>query len=90
MAAHEQARQRSLSTSGESLYIVLGIDKLATPDDIKKSYRSVREAQPLTVAVILILINKNIATLFSRVVPHKNIVLCFVNWYYLILTLMCS
>ena len=42
MAAHEQARQRSLSTSGESLYIVLGIDKLATPDDIKKSYRSVR------------------------------------------------
>ncbi|CAB1329903.1 unnamed protein product [Coregonus sp. 'balchen'] len=39
MAAQEQARQRSLSTSGESLYIVLGIDKLATPDDIKKSYR---------------------------------------------------
>lgn len=57
MAAHEQARQRSLSTSGESLYIVLGIDKLATPDDIKKSYRSVREAQTLTVVVILILIS---------------------------------
>ena len=90
MAAQEQARQRSLSTSGESLYIVLGIDKLATPDDIKKSYRSVREAQPLTVAVILILINKNIDTLFSRVLPHINIVLCFVNWYYLTITLMCS
>uniref|UniRef100_W5MC63 DnaJ homolog subfamily C member 5 n=2 Tax=Lepisosteus oculatus TaxID=7918 RepID=W5MC63_LEPOC len=35
----EQQRQRSLSTSGETLYHVLGIDKNATPDDIKKSYR---------------------------------------------------
>ncbi|OXB78500.1 UNVERIFIED_CONTAM: hypothetical protein H355_007530 [Colinus virginianus] len=32
-------RQRSLSTSGESLYHVLGLDKNATSDDIKKSYR---------------------------------------------------
>ncbi|XP_032897292.1 dnaJ homolog subfamily C member 5 isoform X2 [Amblyraja radiata] len=32
-------RQRSLSTSGESLYVVLGLDKNASPDDIKKSYR---------------------------------------------------
>ncbi|XP_058989948.1 dnaJ homolog subfamily C member 5 isoform X2 [Mustela lutreola] len=32
-------RQRSLSTSGESLYRVLGLDKNATSDDIKKSYR---------------------------------------------------
>uniref|UniRef100_A0A8C1PZY8 DnaJ homolog subfamily C member 5 n=2 Tax=Cyprinus carpio TaxID=7962 RepID=A0A8C1PZY8_CYPCA len=32
-------RQRTLSTSGESLYHVLGVDKLATVDDIKKSYR---------------------------------------------------
>uniref|UniRef100_A0A8B9ZYV6 Uncharacterized protein n=2 Tax=Anas zonorhyncha TaxID=75864 RepID=A0A8B9ZYV6_9AVES len=31
-------RQRSLSTSGESLYHVLGLDKNATSDDIKKSY----------------------------------------------------
>ncbi|KTF90004.1 hypothetical protein cypCar_00006502 [Cyprinus carpio] len=35
----EQQRQRTLSTSGESLYHVLGVDKLATVDDIKKSYR---------------------------------------------------
>uniref|UniRef100_A0A663MTV5 J domain-containing protein n=1 Tax=Athene cunicularia TaxID=194338 RepID=A0A663MTV5_ATHCN len=35
-------RQRSLSTSGESLYHVLGLDKNATSDDIKKSY-SVRQ-----------------------------------------------
>ncbi|XP_026718094.1 dnaJ homolog subfamily C member 5 [Athene cunicularia] len=33
-------RQRSLSTSGESLYHVLGLDKNATSDDIKKSYRA--------------------------------------------------
>ena len=32
-------RQRALSTSGESLYHVLGLDKNATSDDIKKSYR---------------------------------------------------
>ncbi|XP_064876127.1 dnaJ homolog subfamily C member 5-like [Oncorhynchus nerka] len=38
MAAEAQ-RQRSLSTSGDSLYLVLGIDKSASPEDIKKSYR---------------------------------------------------
>uniref|UniRef100_A0A8C7CYU1 DnaJ homolog subfamily C member 5 n=1 Tax=Oncorhynchus kisutch TaxID=8019 RepID=A0A8C7CYU1_ONCKI len=38
MAAEAQ-RQRSLSTSGDSLYLVLGIDKNASPEDIKKSYR---------------------------------------------------
>ncbi|KAL4842133.1 hypothetical protein H8958_001069, partial [Nasalis larvatus] len=32
-------RQHSLSTSGESLYHVLGLDKNATSDDIKKSYQ---------------------------------------------------
>uniref|UniRef100_A0A8D2E5W4 DnaJ homolog subfamily C member 5 n=1 Tax=Theropithecus gelada TaxID=9565 RepID=A0A8D2E5W4_THEGE len=32
-------RQRSLSTSGESLYHVLGLDENATSDDIKKSYQ---------------------------------------------------
>lgn len=37
--AMEQQRQRSLSTSGESLYIVLGVDKSATTEDIKKCYR---------------------------------------------------
>ncbi|XP_048464521.1 dnaJ homolog subfamily C member 5 [Rhincodon typus] len=31
-------RQRSLSTSGETLYVVLGLEKNATPEDIKKSY----------------------------------------------------
>lgn len=36
----EQQRQRALSTSGESLYVVLGVDKNATPEDIKKCYRS--------------------------------------------------
>lgn len=35
----EQQRQRTLSTSGESLYIVLGVDKSATTEDIKKCYR---------------------------------------------------
>ncbi|KAM4609658.1 dnaJ homolog subfamily C member 5 [Polymixia lowei] len=35
----EQQRQRTLSTSGESLYAVLGVDKNATPEDIKKGYR---------------------------------------------------
>lgn len=39
MAEHQ--RQRTLSTSGESLYHVLGVEKLATVDDIKKSYRLV-------------------------------------------------
>uniref|UniRef100_G3PE32 DnaJ homolog subfamily C member 5 n=1 Tax=Gasterosteus aculeatus TaxID=69293 RepID=G3PE32_GASAC len=37
MAEHQ--RQRSLSTAGESLYLVLGVEKVATPDDIKRSYR---------------------------------------------------
>lgn len=37
MSDHQ--RQRSLSTAGESLYHVLGVDKLATNDDIKRSYR---------------------------------------------------
>lgn len=37
--AMAEQRQRSLSTSGESLYHVLGLDKNATSDDIKKSYR---------------------------------------------------
>ncbi|XP_077473506.1 dnaJ (Hsp40) homolog, subfamily C, member 5aa [Stigmatopora argus] len=37
MAEHQ--RQRSLSTAGESLYQVLGVEKLATNDDIKRSYR---------------------------------------------------
>lgn len=35
----EQQRQRSLSTAGESLYHVLGVEKMATTDDIKRSYR---------------------------------------------------
>uniref|UniRef100_S4RQA8 DnaJ (Hsp40) homolog, subfamily C, member 5aa n=1 Tax=Petromyzon marinus TaxID=7757 RepID=S4RQA8_PETMA len=34
-----QQRQRSMSTSGEALYIVLGLQKGATADEIKKSYR---------------------------------------------------
>ncbi|KTG02053.1 hypothetical protein cypCar_00022173 [Cyprinus carpio] len=35
----EQQRQRSLSTAGESLYVVLGVNKNTAPEDIKKSYR---------------------------------------------------
>lgn len=31
--------KRKLSTSGDSLYLVLGLPKTATPDDIKKTYR---------------------------------------------------
>lgn len=38
----DHQRQRSLSTSGESLYAVLGVDKNATTEDIKKCYRCVR------------------------------------------------
>ncbi|XP_053343786.1 dnaJ homolog subfamily C member 5 isoform X2 [Clarias gariepinus] len=34
-----EQRQRALSTSGEALYQVLGLDKNCTHDDIKKSYR---------------------------------------------------
>ncbi|XP_056149925.1 dnaJ homolog subfamily C member 5-like [Lampris incognitus] len=34
-----EARQRTLSTSGESLYQVLGLEKGCTHEDIKKSYR---------------------------------------------------
>ncbi|XP_072007912.1 dnaJ homolog subfamily C member 5B isoform X2 [Engystomops pustulosus] len=34
-----EQRQRSLSTSGEALYQILGLEKGATHDDIKKSYR---------------------------------------------------
>lgn len=33
------ARQRTLSASGESLYQVLGLEKGCSHDDIKKSYR---------------------------------------------------
>uniref|UniRef100_A0A1A7WI57 DnaJ (Hsp40) homolog, subfamily C, member 5 gamma b n=1 Tax=Iconisemion striatum TaxID=60296 RepID=A0A1A7WI57_9TELE len=31
--------QRRLSTAGESLYLVLGLEKGATPDEIKRAYR---------------------------------------------------
>ncbi|TSK98478.1 Tripartite motif-containing protein 55 [Bagarius yarrelli] len=34
-----EQRQRALSTSGEALYQVLGLDKNCTHDDVKKSYR---------------------------------------------------
>ncbi|XP_007894937.1 dnaJ homolog subfamily C member 5 [Callorhinchus milii] len=34
-----EPRQRSLSTSGEALYQILGLEKGASPDQIKKSYR---------------------------------------------------
>uniref|UniRef100_A0A4W5PHB2 DnaJ homolog subfamily C member 5B n=1 Tax=Hucho hucho TaxID=62062 RepID=A0A4W5PHB2_9TELE len=34
-----EQRQRSLSTSGEALYLVLGLQKTCTLDDINKSYR---------------------------------------------------
>ncbi|CAB1349817.1 unnamed protein product [Coregonus sp. 'balchen'] len=34
-----EQRQRSLSTSGEALYLVLGLQNTCTLDDIKKSYR---------------------------------------------------
>jgi DnaJ family protein C protein 5 len=33
------ATARKLSTSGDSLYLTLGLPKTATPDDIKKTYR---------------------------------------------------
>lgn len=33
------ARQRSLSASGDALYQVLGLEKGCSHDDIKKSYR---------------------------------------------------
>lgn len=39
-----EQRQRALSTSGEALYQVLGLDKNCTHDDIKKSYRWVRRS----------------------------------------------
>lgn len=39
----EQQRQRTLSTSGESLYVILGVDKNATTEDIKKCYRYVTD-----------------------------------------------
>lgn len=35
----DHQRQRALSTSGETLYAVLGVDKNATSEDIKKCYR---------------------------------------------------
>ncbi|MEQ2216077.1 DnaJ subfamily C member 5 [Xenoophorus captivus] len=35
----DHQRQRTLSTSGESLYAVLGVEKNATTEDIKKCYR---------------------------------------------------
>lgn len=37
--AMDHQRQRTLSTSGESLYVVLGVNKNATTEDIKKCYR---------------------------------------------------
>uniref|UniRef100_A0A669QYF8 J domain-containing protein n=1 Tax=Phasianus colchicus TaxID=9054 RepID=A0A669QYF8_PHACC len=37
-----EQRQRALSTSGEALYGILALEKGATHDEIKKSYRYVR------------------------------------------------
>uniref|UniRef100_A0A493U3M4 J domain-containing protein n=1 Tax=Anas platyrhynchos platyrhynchos TaxID=8840 RepID=A0A493U3M4_ANAPP len=37
-----EQRQRALSTSGEALYGILALQKGATHDEIKKSYRYVR------------------------------------------------
>lgn len=36
-----EQRQRALSTSGEALYEILALEKGATHDEIKKSYRYV-------------------------------------------------
>lgn len=37
-----EQRQRALSTSGEALYEILALEKGATHDEIKKSYRYVK------------------------------------------------
>lgn len=39
-----EQRQRALSTSGEALYEILALEKGATHDEIKKSYRYVKRA----------------------------------------------
>ncbi|KAI1289198.1 putative DnaJ protein member [Halotydeus destructor] len=36
---NDQLAQRRLSTTGDSLYQILGLSKTATPDEIKKTYR---------------------------------------------------
>jgi len=38
MASSDLA-QRRLSTTGDSLYVILGVPKTATPDEVKKTYR---------------------------------------------------
>lgn len=35
--------QRKLSTTGDSLYKILGLEKGASPDEIKKAYRCVHK-----------------------------------------------
>ncbi|CAG2176277.1 unnamed protein product, partial [Oppiella nova] len=39
MTAMDNNPMRRLSATGDSLYIILGVPKTATGDDIKKSYR---------------------------------------------------
>jgi len=39
MSAMDNNPMRRLSATGDSLYIILGVPKTATPDDIKKTYR---------------------------------------------------
>lgn len=63
-----EQRQRALSTSGEALYGILALQKGATHDEIKKSYRYVRFAMCLNHRQLL----KNLITIDS----YRSIVLC--------------
>ncbi|XP_053210037.1 trafficking protein particle complex subunit 11-like [Panonychus citri] len=46
--------QRRLSTAGDSLYIVLGVPKTATPEEIKKAYRKFKKNKRLRMMRLLI------------------------------------
>lgn len=48
-------RQRTMSTSGEALYEILGLPKGATNEEIKKTYRY-RESSMMTFLVLLVMV----------------------------------
>lgn len=89
--------QRKLSTTGDSLYKILGLEKGASPDEIKKAYRCVHK-NGLIRLFNLILFRNWSAVFFPQIWSWHSEIACFVclkcsnkisylswrsvNWYY--------